>query len=78
MRAAVIVSKAVLVVLGTWVVLVVGLGLVALLPDRVQYYAISPLTMFLWVCALVVCPVISCLVLRRWIRTVPGMPKRDP
>lgn len=74
MRVAVIVSKAVLVVLGTWAVLVVGLGLVAFLPERVQYYAISPFTMVLWVCSLVVGPVISCLVLRRWIRTVPGMP----
>ncbi|MFB7739304.1 hypothetical protein ACFC08_34065 [Streptomyces sp. NPDC056112] len=74
MRTAVIVSKAVLVVIATWIALVVGLALVAFLPARVQYYAISPATMFLWLCSLVVCPVLACLALRRWIKTVPGMP----
>ncbi|MFG2419635.1 hypothetical protein ACGFWD_11365 [Streptomyces sp. NPDC048448] len=74
MRTAVIVSKAVLVVLAMWIVLVAGLGLVAFLPARVQYYAISPATMFLWVCSLAVGPVLACLVLRRWIKTVPGKP----
>lgn len=72
MRTATIVSKAILVVTATWIALVVALGLVACLPARVQYYMISPASMLLWMCSLVVCPVLACLALRRWIKTVPG------
>lgn len=42
MRRAVIVSKAVLTVIGTWVALMLAIALPALLPDRWEYYMISP------------------------------------
>ncbi|MEU4093777.1 hypothetical protein [Streptomyces sp. NPDC026673] len=74
MRIAVMVSQAAPVVPGTWAALVLGLASVALLPTRVQYYAISPLTMVLWLLAMVLVPPVACVVLRGWIGHVPGMP----
>ncbi|MHB9861024.1 hypothetical protein [Streptomyces sp. YIM S03343] len=76
MRTAVIVSKAVLTVMGTWLVLVLAIMLPALLPERWEYYIISPASVGLWTLSMLVGPVVVCWKLRSWIRTVPGDPKR--
>ncbi|KAB1989908.1 hypothetical protein [Streptomyces triticiradicis] len=76
MRRAVIVSKAVLTVMGTWLVLVLVIALPALLPERWEYYMISPASVVLWMLSMLVGPVVVCWKLRSWIRTVPGDPPR--
>ena len=76
MRRAVIASKAVLTVIGTWVALMLAIALPALLPDRWEYYMISPASVGLWMISMLVGPVAVCWKLRSWIRTVPGDPQR--
>ncbi|MER5410842.1 hypothetical protein [Streptomyces sp. NPDC002769] len=77
-RIAVIVFKAALVVVATWIALITGLGLVAFMPARVQYYAISPASILLWLGSLVVVPMFTCMALSRWIKKVPGSPPPAP
>ncbi|MFI0962107.1 hypothetical protein ACH4S8_11990 [Streptomyces sp. NPDC021080] len=69
-------SKAVLTVTGTWLVLFLAIALPALLPERWGYYLISPASVCLWMLSMVVGPVVVCWKLRSWIRTVPGCPER--
>ncbi|MYW66342.1 hypothetical protein GTY65_20115 [Streptomyces sp. SID8379] len=76
MRKAVIVSKAVLAVLGTWLVLVLAIALPALLPERWERVVLSPAGVGLWLLAMLVGPVVVCWWFSSWIRTVPGDPRR--
>ncbi|MGW2787286.1 hypothetical protein ACWC3X_39765 [Streptomyces populi] len=76
MRRAVIASKVVLTVIGTWLALVLVIALPALLPERWAYYMISPASVGLWMLSMLVGPVVVCWKLRSWIRTVPGDPPR--
>lgn len=76
MRRAVIASKAVLTVIGTWLALFLAISLPALLPERWEYYLISPASVCLWMLSMLVGPVAVCWKLRCWIRTVPGDPPR--
>ncbi|MFJ7965655.1 hypothetical protein [Streptomyces sp. NPDC096324] len=76
MRRAVIVSKAVLAVIGTWLVLFLAIALPALLPERWEYYLISPAGVCLWMLSMLAGPVAVCWKLRSWIRTVPGYSSR--
>ncbi|MEU8795294.1 hypothetical protein [Streptomyces sp. NPDC048643] len=69
-------SKAVLTVIGTWVALMLAIALPALLPDRWEYYMISPASVVLWMISMLVGPVAVCWKLHSWIRTVPGDPQR--
>ncbi|MEU6824061.1 hypothetical protein ABZ921_25810 [Streptomyces atriruber] len=72
MRTAVIISKAILTTLGTWLVPVLAIAAPTLLPARWEYYLISPASVALWMLAMLLGPVVTCWKLRAWIRTVPG------
>ncbi|MFE9093044.1 hypothetical protein [Streptomyces sp. NPDC007264] len=76
MRVAVIVSKVVLTVMGTWLALLLVIAFPALLPERWEYYLISPASVGLWMLSMLFGPVVVCWKLRSWIRTVPGDPPR--
>ncbi|MEV7866098.1 hypothetical protein AB0P17_08335 [Streptomyces sp. NPDC088124] len=67
MRVVVIVSKAVLVVVGTWLLLCAVIAFPPLLPARWEYYLISPASVGLWLIAMLVTPFAVCWRLRRWI-----------
>ncbi|WAL96757.1 hypothetical protein [Streptomyces sp. Je 1-369] len=72
MRTAVIISKAILTTLATWLTLTLLIALPALLPPRWEYYLISPASVALYLLAMLTAPPLVCWRFRNWIRTVPG------
>ncbi|WP_055565981.1 hypothetical protein [Streptomyces atriruber] len=75
MHTAVIISKAVLTILATWLTLTILIALPALLPPRWEYTLVSPASVGLWLLAMLTAPPIACWKLRAWIRTIPGDPR---
>ncbi|MFC9425803.1 hypothetical protein [Streptomyces sp. NPDC056987] len=67
MRLVVIMSKVVLAVAGTWLLLCAMIAFPALLPARWEHYLISPASVSLWLIAMLVSPFAVCWRLRRWI-----------
>ena len=67
MRVVVIMSKVVLTVVGTWLLLFAMIAFPTLLPARWEYYLISPASVGLWLIAMLVSPFFVCWWLRRWI-----------
>ncbi|MFF2147086.1 hypothetical protein [Kitasatospora sp. NPDC058190] len=62
------VVRAVSTWMAAWAALIALFLLPLVLPDRWQYYIYSPASVALWMLSMLVGPVVTCVVARRWIR----------